>query len=115
EQEVVLDRVEVGDAQAVRHRAPGGRATSGTDADTGRAGVMNQIPDDQEVGAEAHVVDDLELVAETIDDRVGECGPPSGPRALEGEVTEVVGVGLEAGRDVERRQLGLSELDLDVR
>ncbi len=33
EQQVVLDRVEVGDPQAVRHRAPGRRATSRPDPD----------------------------------------------------------------------------------
>jgi hypothetical protein len=39
EQQVVLDRVEVGDAQAVRHGAPGGRAAPGPDPDAAVLGV----------------------------------------------------------------------------
>ncbi|CAB4853347.1 unannotated protein [freshwater metagenome] len=59
EQQVVLDRVEIGDAQAVRHRATGGRTTSGADPDTGVLGVLDEIPHDEEVRGKPHVLDDL--------------------------------------------------------
>ncbi len=92
EQQVVLDRVEVGDPQAVRHRAPGRRATARPDPDAEVAGVLDEIPGDEEVRREPHVVDDLELIGDPLDRRGGEVVAPSlagtGPR----QVFEVLAV-----------------------
>ena len=77
EQQVVLDRVEVGDPQAVRHGTAGGRATARTDADAGVLGVLDQVPHDEEVAREPHVVDDLQLVGEALDRRVGRSVAPA--------------------------------------
>ena len=49
EQQVVVDRIDVGDAQAVGDQAAGRRAAAGADRDAVLAGVADEVPDDQEV------------------------------------------------------------------
>ncbi len=66
EQQVVADRVEVDDPEAVGHAAPGGRAPPGPDPDPALPGVADQVPHDEEVGGEAHAGDDAELVVEAL-------------------------------------------------
>jgi hypothetical protein len=114
EQQVVADRVEVGDAQAIGHRAARRAPPARADPDVGTTGVGDQVPNDQEVGAEAHVPDDLQLVGQPLDHLVGQRVAPALAGALEGQVAQVVAVGVEARRQRERRQLGLAEVDLDV-
>ena len=93
EQQVVLDRVEVGDAQAVGHRAAGRAPRPGPTRMPDAAGVGDQVPHDEEVRAEAHVADDLELVGQALDHGVGQLVAPALAGALEGEVAQVVAVG----------------------
>ena len=114
EQQVVLDGIEVGDPQRVGDRAPRRGPTAGADADVRVAGVADQVPHDQEVRAEPHVADDLELVGEAFDHVVGQLVAPALAGALEGEVLEVLGVVGEALGQREVGQLRLAELDLDV-
>ena len=61
EQEVVLDRVDRGDAHAVGDHAPGRRAASRTDGNALLAGVLDEVPDDEEVALEAHLLDEPDL------------------------------------------------------
>src|SRR6185437_16756414 len=61
EQEPVHDRVNVGDLEAVRDEAAGGRAAPGPDADSVPPGEGDQVGDDQEVVREAHLLDGLQL------------------------------------------------------
>jgi len=56
EQQVVFDRIQVGDPQAIRDCTACGRTTARTDADVAVAGVLDQVTGDQEVRREAHVV-----------------------------------------------------------
>ena len=49
EQQVVVDRVDVGDAQAVGDEAAGGRAAARADRNAVLAGVADEVPDDEEV------------------------------------------------------------------
>ncbi len=49
EDQVVLDRIDVGDAEAVGDEAAGGRAAARPDRDALLAGVADEVPDDQEV------------------------------------------------------------------
>ena len=49
EDQVVLDRIDVGDAQAVGDEAAGRRAAARPDRDALLARVADEIPDDQEV------------------------------------------------------------------
>ncbi len=62
EEEVVVERIDVGDAQAVGHQAAGGRAATRPDGNALLARVADEVPDDQEVAGELHLLDHLELV-----------------------------------------------------
>ena len=121
EEQVVLDRVEVHDPKAVGHAAPGRRSTTGSDADVLLLGVADQVPHDEEVGREAHVGDDAQLVVEALDHLVGERRPIALPGALVGELAQVLRrpvLGGAAGDLLwhrELRQARLAELELDVR
>ena len=66
EEEVVTDRVEVGDLERIRHDAAGGRAASRADADPVPPREADEVGDDQEVVGEAHLLDRLELELETF-------------------------------------------------
>ena len=77
EQEVVLDRVEVGDPERVGHRAARRAAAARAHADVAVAGVLDEVPHDQEVRREPHRLDDLQLVGEALDDPVVERAAPA--------------------------------------
>ena len=47
--------------------APAARATARADRDAVVLRVVDEVPDDQEVGVEAHVVDDAELHLHPLD------------------------------------------------
>src|SRR5207245_4314817 len=64
--QLVTDRVEVGDLEAVRDEAAGRRASPRADADAVRFREMDEVPDDQEVVGEAHLLDRLQLVLEPL-------------------------------------------------
>ena len=75
EDEVEVDRIDVGDAHAPRHQRAGGRAAARANRDRLLAGVADEVPDDQEVAAVAHPLHHLDLVVETalvLVDRVGQ-------------------------------------------
>jgi hypothetical protein len=75
EEQVVADGVEVDDAQAVGHAAAGRRPPARPDPDARVPGEADQVPHHEEVGGEAHVPDDAELVVEPLD-HVGGQGAP---------------------------------------
>ncbi len=81
EQQVVADRVEIGDPQAVGHRAPGRRPPARTDADAVAPGVGDEIPDDEEVRREAHRRDRVELEVDALDDIGRQARSPQRRRA----------------------------------
>lgn len=62
EQQPVRDGVDIGDAHGVGHQRTGGRTTAGADPDADLERVVDQVADDEEVGREAHLADDAELV-----------------------------------------------------
>jgi hypothetical protein len=66
EDEPVLDRVDVGDAQAVGDQRPRHRAAARPDADLLAARVMDEVAHDQEVRGEAELRDHAELVLEPL-------------------------------------------------
>ena len=57
EDQAVLDRIEIGDSEAVGDDRAGRTAPSRADPDLALAGKPDQVPDDQEVGGETHFVD----------------------------------------------------------
>ena len=62
EDQPVRDRVEVGDAHRVGDQRAGRRATARADRDALALGPLDEVGDHQEVGREAHLDDDAELV-----------------------------------------------------
>ena len=64
EDEIELQRVDVGDLQAVRHQAAGGRAPARADRDAVLPRVADEVPDDEEVARVLHPLDDVDLVGE---------------------------------------------------
>ena len=73
EEEVVLEGVNVGDAQAVGDDGAGGGATSGADADVKLlAGGTDVVADDEEVAWESHGFHDMEFEVDTFSNFVGD-------------------------------------------
>ena len=66
EEQVVADRVDVGDLEAVGGERAGRRAAARADRDAVPLGEGDEVPDDQEVVGEAHLLDRLELEAEAL-------------------------------------------------
>ena len=67
EEQVVGERVEVGDVERVGDDRAGRRAAARADGDAVLLGVADEVPDDQEVGGEAHLLDHPELELEPLD------------------------------------------------
>ena len=66
EEQVVPDRVDVGDLEAVGDERAGGRAAARADADPVPLREADEVPDDQEVVGEAHLADRLQLEREPL-------------------------------------------------
>ena len=66
EHQVVADRVDVGDRERVGDERAGGRAAARADGDAVRLREVDEVPDDQEVVGEAHLLDRLQLVLEAL-------------------------------------------------
>ena len=112
EEEVVADRVDVGDLEAVRDERAGGGAAAGADADAVPLREGDEVPDDEEVVGEAHLADGLQLVLQSfaqsrVDLVVALC------EALLAQLDEVVERVAVVGHRV-LRQEDAAELDLDV-
>ncbi len=120
EEQVVADRVQVHDLEAVGHAAAGRRPPAGSHPDVRLAGEADQVPHDEEVGGEAHVADDTQLVVEALRHLGGQRGAIALPGAVVGEVAEIgqspflVGLAAEPVRNRELGQARLPELDLHV-
>ena len=114
EQQVVLDRVDVDDAQAVRDARTGRAPPPGTDADAARLRVAHEVPDDEEVRGEPHRLDDVELVLDALDHvRRGRRrrSAPCAPSIVSSRRYEFSSWPSGTGNDGQDR---LAELDLDV-
>ena len=66
EQQVVRDRVEVGDAERVGDQRAGRRAAAGAHRDAVVLGPVDEVRDHDEVAGEPHLGDDAELVFEPL-------------------------------------------------
>ena len=108
----MLERIQVGDAQAVRDQAARRAAAPRPDHDRVLAREVVEVPDDEEVGRIAGLPDDHELVlGALLDRRAGLAVPPS--HAVLDQPPQVL-VRRQAVRHVEGRQQGFAELDLEV-
>ena len=78
EDEVVLDRIDVGDSQAVGNKAAGRGPSARPDRDRFLARVADEVPDNQEVPRVLHLLDHLDFIGESplvLVDRVPEEAP----------------------------------------
>ena len=66
EQQVVAQRVEVGDGQRIGHQRAGARAAPRTNRNVLRLGPLDEVGDDQEVARILHLDDDAELEFEPL-------------------------------------------------
>jgi hypothetical protein len=66
EGDLVLDRIDVDDAEGEGREAARGRAATRADRDATLAGEADEVPDDQEVSRVSAARDDVELVAEPL-------------------------------------------------
>ena len=77
--------------------------------------MANQVPGDQEVGAEAHVLDDFELEDQPVGNGIVQLGAPPFFRPLHGHVQQVViRVVVELRGDWEVRQLRVAEFNFNI-
>jgi hypothetical protein len=67
EQQVVLQRVEVGDAERIGDQRPGARAAPRADRHAVLLRPVDEVGDDQEVAREAHLDDRLQLEFQALD------------------------------------------------
>src|SRR6185369_197079 len=64
EQQVVLKRIDIRDLEAVGNQGTGGRASPRSDGNRVLPGVPNEVPDDEKVAGEPHLLDHLDLARE---------------------------------------------------
>ncbi len=65
EEELVLERVDVGDLHDVGDEGASGGATAGAYGDVLFAGVFDKVPDDHEIAGELHLFDGVQFPVET--------------------------------------------------
>src|SRR5437870_4233008 len=66
EEEVVRERVDVGDPHRIGDERAGRGAAARANRDAVVLRVFDEVPDDEEVAGEAHVLDDLDLALEAV-------------------------------------------------
>ncbi len=66
EQQAVLQRVDVGDLHRVAHQAAGRRPAARAHRNSHVLGIADEIPDDQEVARELHVLDHLDFAIQAF-------------------------------------------------
>jgi hypothetical protein len=120
EQQLELERIDIGDPQRPRDHRAGARAAARPDRDPVLLGPVDEVPDDQEVPREAHLLDHRELgggaLAVAIRVERGAAARQLAEPPLEAEVDQLGDVRVEglAVGDLVGRQEGLVELELDV-
>ncbi len=124
EEQAVLKGIDVGDLHGIADEAAGGRAAAGADGDAARFGEADEVPNDEEIAGELHLLDHADFAVEAF----GVGGEIVLERAVAMEGFEAlaaafealaddefeIGVGGVFGGDVEfgERLLDLFELDL---
>jgi hypothetical protein len=105
EEEVELDRIDVGDAEGVGDEAPRRRAAARSHAHAVLTRVVDEVAHDQEVARVADLADRVELVLEATFDLLGDRSWYRRSRPFASETAEVHLLALELGRDREGRKL----------
>ncbi|MNF44176.1 hypothetical protein D3C84_252820 [compost metagenome] len=113
EQQVIFQRVEVGDLLHIGHQRPGTRSTARTHRYAVVLGPLDKVHHDQEVTGEAHLDDDIQLEIQPIDVHLalglvvfsGVLGQQDGQalfQAIEGHLAEI----LVDGHAIGNREVG---------
>src|SRR5690606_32663466 len=66
EQQIVAQRIEIGDGQRIGDERACTRTTTRADGDPMRLGPLNKISNDKEIAREFHLLDDTELEIQTL-------------------------------------------------
>ena len=113
EQQPVTHRIDVRDGQTVRGQRARGRAATGSHRDALLARVADEVPDDEEVARESHLLDDGQLLGEPRLDGVARTGPVPPPEPIMGQLVEIAVERVLVGDDV-ARQVELAEVEGQV-
>jgi hypothetical protein len=120
EEQLVGDGIDIRDAHAVGDQRAGARAAARPHGDAVLLGVVDEIPDDEEVAWEVHLLDDphLQLQPGAVMIRIELLAKTRGRGQAFGQalVRQLgqVGTGIVALGHLELRQVGLAQLELDV-
>ena len=112
EEQAVAHRIDVGDLEAVRRDRPRRGAAARTDAHAVSLREMDEVPDDEEVVREPHLLDRRQLEAEPVRQLGRRCSVAP-DQTLLAQLDEVV-ERIPPLRNGERRQQDASEVELDV-
>src|SRR5207245_3476953 len=108
EDEIEVEWIDVGDAEAVGNEAACRRSTAGTDGDAALTRVPDEVPDDQEIARVFHPLDHLDLVREAalvlVDRMAQSAGRGELPQTLQPFGKSVAGDVLELLAERERRR-----------
>ena len=113
EDQVVPDRVHIGDAQAVGGQAGRAGAPPRAHGDARAFCVADEIPHDEVIVHIAHLGDGAHLVVQPVPELRAGAVPIAGPQALSAEALKELLVGGSV-RGIETGQLGLAELELHL-
>ena len=108
ENESVTHRIEVRDAEHIRHHASRGRTAARSDRNSALLGVMDEVPDDEEIAGEAELFEDTQFVIEPFV-QLRSALPVATAESLAAEFAQVTLAGPALGR-VKNREPRLSEL-----
>ena len=112
EDQPVAERIEVGDPEAVADDRPGGRPPPRPHADAVVPGEPDEVPHDQEVAGEAHLLDDLELRVDPLPQLLAD-GPVAPSGAVVDQLPEIAVQRLPRRR-VEAGQVQLTEAQVEL-
>ena len=110
--QVVLQRVDAGDAGKVGHDTAGGAASAGAHRDVVAAAVVDEVPHNEEVTGIAHLFDDSQFVFHPFPGGAVVIRVPGG-KALFAQFPQVAVHGLP-GRQREFRQEQMAEFQLHI-
>ncbi len=111
--EPVENRVDVGNPQGIRHEAPGRGPSSRPHRNPTLSGVPNEIPDNEEVTREAHLVNEGEFIIKPLAILGRNLSPLPFLKMRKAELLQVAFPGLSRGR-VEIRQMGLLKIKFQI-
>ena len=113
EQQVVGQGVEVGDAQQIGHDGARRRTPARAHGDAVALGVVHEVPDDEEVGRETHLLDDGQLHLQALPHLGARVGTVATRQPFLAPIAQVGRLGVPLGH-LEARQVKLAELHGDV-